>query len=47
MVSMHQFTDLNPATAYRFKLRMVDNATNGTMATNWTEHKLLATVVRK
>jgi hypothetical protein len=47
MVSMHTFYNLTPATAYRFKVRMVDNSTNGTIATGWTEVKLLATLTRK
>ena len=47
MVAMHTYFNLTPGTAYRFKLRMVDNATNSTTFTKWTEVKPLATLVRK
>lgn len=47
MVAMYTFYDLTPGTAYRFKIRMVDNATNSTTFTNWTPVRPLATLVRK
>lgn len=47
MVDQYIFKNLTSGTAYRFKLRMVDNATNSTYFTNWTEVKPLATLVPK
>ena len=47
MVAQYTFYDLRPGTCYRFKLRMVDNATNSTTFTNWTPVRPLATLHRK